>query len=97
MDIIASDLTKTKKTDTDSAKAIKKLVGEAFDLNKNNVEVFKSKLQKICETNKDSIQEKDIVSWNYYLPYYSALISSGHLEAFSYIINSARKRGRVYC
>lgn len=71
---------------------IKKLVQTVLHTNETNLEIFQYKLNLICKSDSNEIEKFDSFSKDYYLPYYRDLITNGHLETFSYIINDIRQR-----
>lgn len=88
LDLTKSD--KFSKNQLSKDTISKKGVDPELYINKSNVEIFQLELIRICKTSKDKIKPEDKALWDYYLPYYSNLIESGHLEAFSYFINNIR-------
>jgi leucine-rich repeat protein SHOC2 len=96
-DILKSGLFSTKDSSgTELTPEEKEAVETALHVKQDNLEIFQLELKSICETNKDSINEREKKFWDNYLPYYSDLIASGHLETFSYIINNIRGDDEKY-
>ena len=88
-----SDIMKSDKFSNDTSQTdegLKKIVQAALYTNKNNVEIFQLELERICKNDTATIKEENRKFYDYYLPYYADLITSGNLETFSYLINSYR-------
>lgn len=88
-DLLNNNLIKEKKDDSDSAKTIHNILKQALNVDKNNVEIFKSELKRLCEP--DSTKEVEKFAVDFYLPFYNELIAKGHLETLSYLLNQARR------
>lgn len=89
MDITKSNIVMddTLKNDT----ILNEVIQLALHINKNNIEIFKAELNKICNTKMEERQEDEEFFRNYYLPYFKSLIKNRHLETFAYIINNIRR------
>lgn len=63
----------------------------AMDTDKKNkkkteVQLFSQKMETMCASLKETMEENHGFFWEYYVPYFVEMNENGHLETFSYIV-----------
>lgn len=76
-------------TETDG-KLSKELSEQLFYTGKSNTEIFQIEFKKLCENYSAVTKPEEKVFWDYYFPFYDAIIKGEHFETYSNIINDIR-------